>query len=1007
VFAFFFFQCLEIIWGWSSPPSVNNNNYPFCRFKAKRRQSVTPLYVHSSSPQRQQRRRSLENQKQPQYRRSDDFLEATTVLQSTRFERDLVKWLSLRDKMRLLPTEHTQYLRELSNCKYYEAMLVFLEHHSDHSLVCYTLVLSALAKSKRHSLQTAWKLLDDMENHDLVPNKYTFTALLKHATSGNQAMEMLEQLQKRYPSIQRSKEVYNAAVHACTRDGDWETALTLFQQLKSSGMQPNQATYASLIFACGQGSQVRIALRLLDEMTVVPNPVVWGAALTATAKAGMVEQALHLLRNMVMGYGQIPTSRHIGAYLAALAKAGKDETALSILHKLRRQEEGIELTEGFVVPSVPLDLVMINTALQACAKRGNYSEAKRLLQELKDGVYTVTAGRSTIPLHPDEVTYNTVLSACYNGTEAKALIREMRLTKRHRYHQVPPTTKSYTLAIKACRDDFDSARYLLDNSIHDGIDPPNVFMYSAAIWTAERCGLPNEAMALLEEMKIKGVAPNAVSYGGVLSALSKAGRPLDAVEMFLELKDNGIRTDESVFTRLMEAIQNRKDSRLNVLDLLETIMSRMEASDFSVKTAGPILEAVILEYGMNDRFDDALWVFEMIYGPTNGPCLRAILSACALSYRWQEAISILHTSDIVDCAVGPALVDTRAIGFAILACSKSGEWQEGLNLLHLYGQPQPFGVNSTATVPRSAINSLIASCGRGGRADQALCLLNEMKSKYDIEPNEISYRSATIACNQAEHERRRRRERDNDPIDESMLQWWECSLSLLRRMQDEGLRPDAQTYSSVISACEAAGQWQRALGVLRGMMAESEEELNLFCFNAAISACEKGGAWVEALELYFQMLEKGGNVSPNFVSLSGLLIALDKAGQKDLAQTLYDDGVRAKIVRPWTRTRDPRSGELIRAVDLHNFSEAMAKTAMRSVLESLLQGKPVHDVTTELVIIVGKGKGSEYDPVLLPAVQKLLDEDYEVPCSMDPLNAGRLIVTSEALQSFVARRSWH
>ena len=112
--------------------------------------------------------------------------------------------------------------------------------------------------------------------------------------------------------------------------------------------------------------------------------------------------------------------------------------------------------------------------------------------------------------------------------------------------------------------------------------------------------------------------------------------------------------------------------------------------------------------------------------------------------------------------------------------------------------------------------------------------------------------------------------------------------------------------------------------------------LNLYCYNAAISACEKGGAWVEALELYCQMMDKGGVATPNFVTLSSLLNALDAVGQKEVAQDLYEQGLESNIVRrPWTRTRAAASsGDRIRALDFRNYSSAMAQTAIRSVMES-------------------------------------------------------------------------
>ena len=145
--------------------------------------------------------------------------------------------------------------------------------------------------------------------------------------------------------------------------------------------------------------------------------------------------------------------------------------------------------------------------------------------------------------------------------------------------------------------------------------------------------------------------------------------------------------------------------------------------------------------------------------------------------------------------------------------------------------------------------------------------------------------------------------------------------------EQEGLTPDVQTYSSAISACEAAGEWQRAIGVLSSMSdgaagaAEATNgaanatsslatPLNLYCFNAAIAACEKGGAWLEALELYERIRDgRGGtNLRPNFVTVNSLLIALDGAGQREMAESVYREAVSDGVVDPWRMKADDRDG---------------------------------------------------------------------------------------------------
>ena len=135
-------------------------------------------------------------------------------------------------------------------------------------------------------------------------------------------------------------------------------------------------------------------------------------------------------------------------------------------------------------------------------------------------------------------------------------------------------------------------------------------------------------------------------------------------------------------------------------------------------------------------------------------------------------------------------------------------------------------------------------------------------------------------------------------------------------MREDGLIPDVATFSATISACEAAGEWQRALGVLQMMMDDHEKSndlMNIYCFNAAISACEKGQAWVEALELYERMLDIGGPIFPNVVSLNSLLVALESAGQKEMARSKYYEGRKLKIVNPW-RVTTTSNGEKAKAM---------------------------------------------------------------------------------------------
>lgn len=325
------------------------------------------------------------------------------------------------------------------------------------------------------------------------------------------------------------------------------------------------------------------------------------------------------------------------------------------------------------------------------------------------------------------------------------------------------------------------------------------------------------------------------------------------------------------------------------------------------------------------------------------------------------------------------------------------------------------------TVTVDAINSIIAAAGRCGRPDVSVKVLNEITSKYFLKPNERSYRSAIIACNQAEHERRRHKTRQDEAdhcdtnfepgdeitestIDQFSFSWWEAAVSLFRRMREDKIEPSMQTYSSVISACEAAGQWQRAIGIL-GSMNQDESKANLYCFNAALAACEKGDAWLEAVELYERMKALG--LKPNFVTINSVLIALERGEQRELAETLYRQALKDKVFSPWKYTFDSNQKDRIRVMDLHQFSVAMAKIAVRTAMDSLLLKTTTHDVSKDLVIVLGKGKGSiDGKTKLMPSIRNLLKEEYSLDACIETSNAGRIRILSNDLKGFVDTRRW-
>jgi pentatricopeptide repeat protein len=610
--------------------------------------------------------------------------------------------------------------------------------------------------------------------------------------------------------------------------------------------------------------------------------------------------------------------------------------------------------------------------------------------------------------------------------------------------------------------------------------------YIKVIWTAAKCHDADTALRLLHEMEYKdGIIPNIITYNGVLAALGSCQRAHEAVySIFIDQIMNhhnnasfihtSIQPNYSTFYHLANAVatlnkqqqqqqqQQQQDTSSyyddeeEKLALLWRIYERMDRPTRALPIGGPIIEAIITSYGKLGHYEEAKMIYNSIIGPINAGCLRAILFACSVADppELEDSLHILHSSKKISDSVSTPHVDSIALCHTMIACSKANQWEESFNLLRLYG--------SQTKVSIIAMNSLIASCGRSHRCDVAIDILNNEIPFYGLQPDLFSYRNAIIACNQAEH-LEKKLERTNhvksNPMNEETdrtsssssslhFQWWECAISLLQRMQENNIEPDTPTISSAISACEAAGQWQIALSIVQAMIDKSfgtpplptdsvgvsSSALNLYCFNAAISACQKGGAWVEALEIFERMKVCGKkDLHPNIVTYSSIILALDDAGQKDVAVTIYQEGCRDGIIKPWrimtnhqphtiTSTKNnshhfekqkKTKTNSSKVMDLHHFSAAMARAAIRHYMDHLLyhskKKSKLHPTihVDDWIIITGKGLRSEDGLFILrPTVQQVLLEEYTIRATIDESNSGRLIVSSDQIHDVIARRSW-
>ena len=343
----------------------------------------------------------------------------------------------------MTPRDQSDLIRLLGKSELYTYIIQFLNflNGSKHDKIySYTTAILVLASSKYK--KRAIQLLDEMEEQQIIPNTYTYTAAFLALDNAPDCLDLLSRARRQGRSSSSHNliniHLYNAAIHACSRDKKYgyNYAISIFRQMPRDNVRPNTQTFASLLHACAQSNKLKIALAIFDEMMHTPGidmkqaDKAWLAALEACVFAKNGSKAIEVLEKMLImcGNAALPSTVHLNMVLSALAKEGQYQIASSFLEHMHNG------TFSHLFPSMEpefdrnfVDLVSVNTVLSSFAKMKHFEGAKVLFDRLKDGEFkSLDQNGEMIVLKPDIISYNTLLSSCDNPVDAKNIVLEVR-----------------------------------------------------------------------------------------------------------------------------------------------------------------------------------------------------------------------------------------------------------------------------------------------------------------------------------------------------------------------------------------------------------------------------------------------------------------------------------------------------------------------------------------------------------------------------------------------------
>ena len=231
----------------------------------------------------------------------------------------------------------------------------------------------------------------------------------------------------------------------------------------------------------------------------------------------------------------------------------------------------------------------------------------------------------------------------------------------------------------------------------DALGPlSNVKEFSMAISAWGRARQPQRSLALLDEMRTRGVQPDVISFNAAISACGAAGRWEHALSLLEEMPSRGVEPDAYSFNAAISACGAGKQWERALSLLLEMRTRGVEPDAYS---------------------------------------FNAAISACEKAKQWERALSLLD--DMRTRGVEPNVISFNA---AISACGAGGQWERALSLLE---EMRTRGVEPSVY----SFSAAISACGAGGQWERALELLEEVQVR-GVAPNVISFNAAISACEQ-------------------------------------------------------------------------------------------------------------------------------------------------------------------------------------------------------------------------------------------------------------------
>ncbi|KAL6645140.1 hypothetical protein ACP70R_016748 [Stipagrostis hirtigluma subsp. patula] len=415
--------------------------------------------------------------------------------------------------------------------------------------------------------------------------------------------------------VQNKVILYNVVLKLLRKKRRWSDAEALWGEMLRDGVQPDNATFSTVIScarACGLPRKAVEWFEKMPEFGCSPDMLTYSAVIDAYGRAGNAEAALSLYDRARAEKWQLDPVI-CTTVIKVHSTTGNFDGALNVFEEMK-------------AAGVKPNLVVYNTMLDAMGRAMRPWVVKTIHREMIDR-----------EVQPSRATYCCLLQAYTRaryGEDAMAVYRLMK------DEVMDIDVVLYNMLLSMCADIgyVDEAEEIFRDmkASMDSQSKPDSWSYSSMVTLYSSTANVLAAEGILNEMVEAGFKPNIFILTSLIRCYGKAGRTDDVVRSFGMLEELGISPDDRFCGCLLSVAAN------TAAEELDKVINCIERSN---EQLGAVVKLLVDRGASTESFRDAARdLLSSVRGVVKMPYCNCLMDLCVNLNQMEKACALLDAA---------------------------------------------------------------------------------------------------------------------------------------------------------------------------------------------------------------------------------------------------------------------------------------------------------------------------------------------------------------------------